>query len=118
ADRVGAAPPATAGGVAAFAERAAQGPAVAPTAAGTKPGALEPHPAFHSTGISAAGRNLHAPGLHPEISSRSGLRRTGRKLAGRFFLPLPWLALRPCRSRHGRFPRATESARAPALLQK
>ena len=64
--------------------------------------------------ILASGRRLHPSRLHPEILSAAEPDRTGAELAGRLFLPLPRLEIRPRRPSLPRRPGALQPAR-PAL---
>ncbi len=53
----------------------------------------EPH-TFHQAGVSGCNRDLHPPGLLADLPAGSRPRRHGRRLEGRFLLPLPRLAFR------------------------
>lgn len=67
------------------------------------------HRPIDQTGARCAGGRLHAPGLHPNLSSNTGCARHRCQLAGGLLLPVPWLEVRSGRSGLQKRARADQS---------
>ena len=68
--------------------------------------------------IRRAGRHLHSPRLHPDILSAAECEPARGRLAGRLFLPVPRLQIRPRRTRFQRRSGALQPASTALSLRQ